>query len=232
VNVSALPGKNWTLNLSYSNFTAFTNQRPQTDPFWVPTPADTLNFYQLSQQASALIAKTFGEKSKWKKNISLNSNYQVTGQQQSGNVLPSTTIINGNLAFGLQHAPSKTTVSVIANANQSSTPFRILTPAGEVTGTLVSQQYGPGLNISRSFAGGTVRAAAGSTYNRAVTAGVLTGNVMSSRAQFSWSPKVGNPKWGKPSLQLSSVFVQRLPAANTSRKTSELTTTVNLNYAF
>ncbi|MCA6365312.1 MAG: hypothetical protein IM638_19930 [Bacteroidetes bacterium] len=242
VNVSAMPGKNWTLNASYSNFTAFTNQRPQADPFWVPTAADTLNFYQLSQQASALVSKSFGEKSKWKKNVAVNAMYQVTGQQQSGSVLPSTTIINGNVSFGVQHAPSKTTVSLVANGNQSSTPFSILTPLGEVSGTIVTQQYGPGLNVSRSFAGGTVRVAAGSSYNRAVTAGVLTGNVISSRAQISWSPKTGTQKQGasksvkaklgKPSLQFSPIFVQRLPASTAMRKTSELTATVNLNYTF
>lgn len=232
VNVSAMPGKNWTINASYSNFTAFTNQRPQTDPFWVPTAADTLNFYQLSQQASAMLSKSFGEKKKWKKNVAVNSMYQVTGQQQSGTVLPSTTIMNGNVSFGLQHAPSKTTVSVVANVNQSTTPFSIVTPLGEVSGKIVSQQYGPGLNVSRSFMSGTMRVAAGSSYNRAVTAGVLTGNVMSTRAQFSWLPKTGNPKWGKPSLQISSVYIQRLPAAASSLKTSELTTTVNLNYSF
>lgn len=219
VNVSCNPNKKWMITASYSNFSSYTRNRPQADPFWTPSPADTLSFYQLSQQGNGMISYMFGEK-RIKNTIALVSSYQVTGQQQSGDVLPQTNIVNGNLTWSLQWVKSKFAVTMIGNFNQSE------------NATTVTQQFGPGVQCSKSLMKNRVRFSAGGVYNRSYTNSVLLNNVMSYRAQASYTPKVKNPKFGRPSFSANAVYVNKLPVVTGLQSAAELTVTVNAVYGF
>lgn len=219
LNFSFAPSTKWMLTCSYSNFTTFTNHRLQSDPFWQASPADTLSFYQISQQANANLVHSFGSKSV-KQNVSLMGTYQVTGAEQNLIVQPNMVILNGNLAYTLQVAQTKTSFSVIGNYNRSETR------------SLLTELFGPGLQCSQMLCNGTVRLSAGSTYNRALTNEVLTSNLLSHRAQLTWSPKMKNAKAGKPSLGFNAIYVNRFPVIAAQARTGEFTLSVNLGWNF
>jgi hypothetical protein len=217
-NVNFTPSPAWNFTTAYSNFTSFTNRRLQTDPFWVPSPADTLSFYQVAQQANASIVHSFGKKA-IKQNVSLISSYQLTGTQQNLLANANTTVLNGNLSYSLQLAKSKFSFSVLANYNRAA------------SGIMLTELFGPGLQCSKSFVKG-VRLSAGSTYNRSYTNAKLAGNMLSHRAQFSYSPKLEKKIYGKPSLSVNAIYVNRFPVVATQIKTGELTVMANVGINF
>jgi hypothetical protein len=218
-NVAYNPSKHWMLNAAYSNFTNYTRNRPSVDPFWTPSPADTLSFYQVAQQGNATVAYNFGEKIT-KQSFALIGSYQVTGQQQSGDVLPQTQIINGNFTWNVQWVKSKWSVTTLANYNQSD------------AGSFFTQQFGPGIQLGKSFMQNRLRFSGGGVYNRSMVNSVLLNHVVSYRSQISFTPKVRNPKYGRPSLSANAVYVTKLPVVEGLSATGELTVTVNLAYSF
>lgn len=219
VNVACNPSKKWMIAAAYSNFTNYTRNRPQADPFWTPSPADTLSFYQVAQQGNGTISYRFGER-KIKHSVALIGSYQVTGQQQSGSLLPSTEILNGNLTWSLQWVKSKFSLTMLSNYNQST------------NGALTTQQFGPGFQLGKSFLQNRLRFSGGGVYNRSVANEVLLNHVISYRGQFSFTPKVRNEKLGRPSLSMNAVYVNKLPVVSGLSATGELTVTLNLGYSF
>jgi hypothetical protein len=217
-NVNFIPSPAWNFTTSYSNFTSFTNHRLQTDPFWMVSPADTLSFFQVAQQANASIVYSFG-KNGTKQNLALIGSYQLTGMQQNMAISSNTTVLNGNVSYSAQFVRSKFSFSVLANYNRSETEL------------LLTELFGPGLQCSKTFAKG-IRISAGSTYNRSYSNSALTGNILSHRAQFSFAPKLKKKVYGKPSLSVNAIYVNRFPVAATQLKTAELTITANLGINF
>jgi hypothetical protein len=218
-NISFTPNKNWIINTSYSNFTTFTNRRLQSDPFWVASPADTLSFYQVAQQSNCSIIHSFGMKNS-KQSISLITSYQLTGTQQNLAVASDATVLNGNLSYSIQFVKTRTSLSVISNYNRTE------------SGTMLTELFGPGLQCSQSFAKGAVRISGGTSYNQSYTNAILTGNILSHRAQFSYSPKLKKKIYGKPSLSVNAIYVNRFPVLAAQTVTGELTVTANLGLNF
>lgn len=218
-NISFTPNQLWNFTSSYSNFTTFSNRRLQSDPFWQASPADTLSFYQIAQQANTSIIHSFGKKST-KQSISLIGAYQLTGTQQNLLVQSNAKVMNGNIAYSLQIAKTKTSISVIANYNRSE------------SGILLTELIGPGLQGSQTICKGTLRISAGSSYNRSYSNEILTSNILSHRAQFSYSPKVKRKIYGKPSLSVNAIYVNRFPIIVSQGTTGELTVTANLGWSF
>jgi hypothetical protein len=217
VNLNFTPSPAWMFACAYSNFTSFTNHRLQTDPFWQTSPADTLSFYQISQQANGSLIHSFGKKS-MKQSVSLIGSYQVAGTQQNLIVQPNTIVLNGNIAYSLQLPKSKTSFSVIGNYNRS------------VSGILLTELFGPGFQCGKVF--GSLRLSAGTTYNRCYSNEILVGNILSHRAQLSWSPKMKNKKYGTPALSVNGIYLERFPVIFSQTKTGELTVTANLGWSF
>lgn len=219
INVAVNPSKKWMIAATYSNFSSYTRNRPQADPFWTPSPADTLSFYQIAQQGSGTISYRFGEK-KIKQTFALIGSYQVTGQQQSGEILPATEILNGNLTWSLQWVKTKWSLTVLTNYNQSE------------NSAMTTQQFGPGVQIGKSFLKNRLRFSGGGVYNRSMANSVLLNHVLSYRGQLSFTPPVKNEKLGRPSLSMNAVYINKLPVVSGLQPTGELTVTVNLGYAF
>lgn len=209
--------KGFSATASYSNFAAYTNRRPITDPFWVPTPADTLDFYQLAQQGQLMILKSFGKKT-WKNSISGSLMYQQTGQQQSGVALPGTHMANANISWTIANAPQKWSISVMSNASVT---------ANNLVSTM---QLGPGLQAQKTL--GITRISLASTYNRSLVLNELQSHLMNHRFTCAINPKLKNKKYGTPSFSVSANYVNRLAATNATRTTSELTVMVNAGYNF
>jgi hypothetical protein len=216
--ITLVPSPAWNFNAGYSDFTTFTNRRLQSDPFWMPSPADTLSFFQVTQQSNASIVHTFG-KNALKQNLTLVGNYQLASVQQNLSASVDTKVFAGNFSYGMNFTKAKLSVAVLANYNRMESEI------------LLTEMFGPGLQCSRTFEKG-IRISAGSTYNRSYSQQALTNNILSNRAQFSYSPKMKKKIYGKPSLSVNAVYVERFPVNPLSVKTGELTATVNLGINF
>jgi hypothetical protein len=228
-NASYNPNQHWSFNGSYSNFSSFTKQRPQTDPFYKNT-LDTLNFYQLSQNGMGSVMYNFG-KTKYKHNLMLMANYQVTGQNQgaiadpgafgtgSDIKLPST-VTNLTLGHTVQFTSSKTSLNTAINYNESKlTGFNIV-------------YYGPNVNVSQAFYKNLLRVTVGSSYNQVLTNSVKTNEVFNHRLAFNYSPKLKNEKAGRFNLSLSATYIQKLKTVATATAFNELTANFGLSYSF
>jgi len=230
VNVSYAPIKVLNLVGSYSNFSTYTRNRPNTDPFYYQ-PADTMNFYQLSQNAMASIGYRFGE-GKNKSALQLMYNYQES-YNLSGNILDASAFgINvennsapsnvhaSNLSYSLQFTEQAASVTFATNANY--------------TAYLQTQSLfvGPTLNFQKSLFEKKSSLSLGSTYNRQYSSGELVSNVFNHRISFTFTPKIENKKAGKVNLSLNANLMQRLPTASTIIKTTELNLFANLAYSF
>jgi hypothetical protein len=229
INVSYTPNKNWNFSGSYNNFSSYTKQRPQNDPFYKNT-LDTLNFYQISQSSMGSVTYNFG-KIKTKQNIIFSANYQVTGQNQgaiaepglfSGAInfkIPSKTI-NGNLGHNILFTENKFTLTSGVNANYSKiSNFNTLF-------------IGPSLNLGKSFLKNLLKLSAGATYNQVLINSIKTNEVFNYRLSANYSPKMKNEKIGKFNFSLSTNYMQKLKTISTAIAFSEFTGNVGLSYNF
>lgn len=218
-NINFIPNKQWLLNGSYSNFTSFTRNRPNTDPFYVPTPADTMRFYQVSQSGNVMLSYNF-VKGNYRNSVSLSSSNVVSAQTIGNTIMPATTVYNANLAYGLSHTPSKLNVSFTANANKTS---------GQNINNLF---FGPGINISKPFFKNALSVSAGSLFNAAYLNDVNNGMVFSERLSISFNPKVKNAKYGKPNFSLGCNYINKPKVVSNGLMLCEFTGNVSAGYRF
>lgn len=228
-NANYAPNQHWNVMGSYSNFSTFTKQRPQEDPFYKNT-LDTLNFYQLSQNAMFSAGYNFG-KTKTRQNILVTANYLVTGQNQgaiqdpglfgttSQIKLPSR-VVNGNISHNISVVKTKTAFSIALNCNYS-----------EMINTF-TMYYGPNLNISQAFYNNTLRATIGTSYNQVLSNDIKTNELFNHRLTLSYSPKFKNQKFGKVGVNASAIYLQKLKTAVGAGEFTEFTGNVGLNYSF
>lgn len=218
-NVTFAPNAKWNFNAGYSNFSSYTNVRPQTDPFYVSTPADTLNFYQLSQNANATVSHNFG-KAKIKHAIVFTANYQVTGEKTGSVKSVPNKIYNGNLVYSLNFTQTKTSMSIGVNANKAEA-------------LLANSLYaGPNLTVGQGFVKNTLKASVGSAYNWGYVNNALNSSVLNSRLSLAYNPKMPNKKFGKSSVTLSAVHTQKFKTTANTKAFGEFTGTVVLGYTF
>lgn len=218
-NVTFAPNQKWNFNGSYSNFSSYTNVRLQTDPFYIKTPSDTLNFYQLSQNANVTINHNFGNV-KLKQAIVFTGNYQVTGEKTGLTTGVPSRIYNGNLMYSFNFTKTKTSVSIGLNANKSEMQ------------TLNSLYAGPNATIGQSFLNNTMKGSLGIAYNLGYVNSISSSSVLNNRASISYNPKIANKKLGKPSLTFSTVYTQKFKTIITSQAFGEFTGTLALGYSF
>jgi len=228
-NANYAPNQHWNVMGSYSNFSTFTKQRPQEDPFYKNT-LDTLNFYQLSQNAMFSASYNFG-KTKTRQNILVTANYLVTGQNQgaiqdpglfgttSQIKLPSR-VVNGNISHNISVVKTKTAFSIALNCNYS-----------EMINTF-TMYYGPNLNISQAFYNNSLRATIGTSYNQVLSNDIKTNELFNHRLTLSYSPKFKNQKFGKVGVNASAIYLQKLKTAVGAGEFTEFTGNVGLNYSF
>ena len=218
-NVMFQPNPHWNFNASYSNFTSYSKNRPTTDPFYQLSPAHTMKFYQLSQNANLIMNHLFGKK-KTKYNITATATYQVS-KQQTGSIESSPiTLLNGNIAYGMQLKESKSTISISANANHT-----------KATNT-TSVFYGPGLNLGKVFHKNIFNLVLSSIYNLSYTNNQKKGAVLNERLNVSINPPIKNTKLGKPTISLSASYVTQFKYSANNLKLNEFTGNVILGYAF
>lgn len=243
-NVAYTPGGKWNFSGTYSNFSTYTNVRPQNDPFF-QNGLDTLDFYQVNSSLSATVTHSFGNK-ETKKNITVTATYQKASDQQTGtgNGTRNSSFVNGNVAYSQTQSKTGLSISGSVNYNSAATGG---TPGNK------SVFYGPNINMSKGLFQKKVQASFGTSYNRNIANGVASSAVWGSRINFSYAPKprktghgtgaaangkpkkmvkVANPVKGRQNMSLLVNYMNRLPVALQRQGFSEMTVTFNWSYNF
>ena len=232
LNATLTPTKKIVITGSYSNFSNFTRNRPSVDPFYYQ-PADTLNFYQLTQNASTLISYTIGEgdtKSviqamyNYQESTSMSGNIQVAGPfglnvQNPIEGVPAKVHL-GNLGYTAQFTKAKASLTLASNINRSI----ILDQA--------SLFLGPTISFNKSILKKKGALGLGTTYNRQYLNTALTSNILSHRLSFTFNPEMKNKKIGKFGFSANASLMQRFAVANNQVNIHEMNVYVNLNYSF
>ncbi len=229
LNANAMLLKGLVINANYSNFSAFTNNRPLNDPFYYQA-ADTLNYYQINQNAGMAIMysmegkrvrKSIALTGQYSESLNLNGEINAAGAYGFGvdfNPDLSTQVYVANIAFNNQIVASKTNIAITANANVSDTPIN------------TSLFIGPGIQFGKPIAKEKIKLGLGSVYNRQYTDDVLQNNVLNNRLSMSYAAKVKEGKAGNFSLSLSANHLLKLPTISTQKKVNEINVFLNLGY--
>jgi hypothetical protein len=225
-NVSYAPNQKWNFNGQFSNFSTFTKNRIQPDPFF-QNPMDTLNFYQVSRNASATMMHLFGN-DKTKQAITFTLMHMITSQATGsleGNLVPNedipvmTKIYNGNLGYTLNHVKSKTGIMFAINTNYTT------------MANLENWMAGPNINFTKSILSNSLRMMAGSTFNYALTNSLVTGKILNHRFTLSYQPKLKNTKAGRPGINFTATLLQKL-ATDSQAGFMEMNGNLSLSWSF
>jgi len=141
-SITYVPSEDMNINLTYSNFSSFTNLRTQLEYLTqVPVYAnlDTLNYRQINQNFMANMIKTLkGSTKEIKKTLMVNAMFQNSLNVQSGFV-QNATIFNTNTMYSFSNAPKDFSYSLGFNLSRND--------------LLLNQEWllGPSVNMSRSF---------------------------------------------------------------------------------
>ncbi|TNE55377.1 MAG: hypothetical protein EP338_03685 [Bacteroidetes bacterium] len=231
VNVSAKIAKGLNGTITYSNFSAYTRNNPQIDPFTNQvTYLDTFNVYQISQNMVTTLNYSFGKKNP--SSISSSFTYQnsqnITGDLEnarafginaSGAGNPAKTYV-GTLSYTYSIKSQKVSLSMNGNANYSDF---------DVSQTLF---IGPSTTIRKSFGKNKPSLSGGVTYNRNFQNGELTNNIFNYRLSGNYSPKMKNEKIGVMSFSLNALYLNKLPTVKEGTTINELTIVANVSYNF
>jgi hypothetical protein len=239
-NATYVPNELWNLAANYSNFSSYTNVRPQPDPFLPRTPLDTLNFYQVSQTGTGTVLRSLGSKEA-PQTIMLMGSYQKASDQAaySGGSQQSA-FLTLNMAYSYAVTASQLSVSLAGNlyANQA---------AGVNT-----TYWGPTISATKALREKGLRTSLASSYNATSGGGVKTSPVLNTRLSISYAPqgKKAAPASGgaaapgatarearrgsvQPhSLSLGLNVLNRLKSTETQTAFTELTATLNYAYSF
>ena len=220
LNVNYLPNESWNFTLTYSNFSSYTNIRPQPDPFF-QNSLDTLNFYQVSQTTNATVVRSFGNNER-PQNVMLNVSYQkasdnagyAAGDQQSD-------FISSNVAYSFSVAPSGTTVAISGNVYK--------THAVGVNSTY----WGPTLSITKALMEKQVRLSWASSYNETSGTNMQSSPVFNNRINLTYTPLPEDAGSQSPhNLSLGVNVLNRLKDTEQQRAFSEYIATLNYSYSF
>lgn len=218
-NINYLPNERWNLTMGYSNFSSFTNIRPQQDPFFRNT-LDTLNFFQVSQTMNGSVMRNFGAKEK-AQSVMLNLSYQKAndnasyegGDQQSD-------FINANASYSFSLTPSGTTLALAANVYETNA-------AG-----IRSTYWGPTVSVTKAFMEKRLRASWASSYNE-TSGNVPSSPVMNNRLNISYVPASGRAGGNSPhNFSIGINVLNRLKEVEQQPAYTELTGTFNYGYTF
>lgn len=201
----------WNMTFNYSNFSTYTNMKPREDPFFRDN-MDSLNFYQVTNQAGGSVNYVFGKKEA-PGNLMLFTSYQKANEAGSDR---GTDFLSANASYS-QLVKSDFTISVLYNINSSESP------------ELKSFYHGPGITVSRVLKEKNIRASVNSTYNRNLMDGIKGSPVLSTGLNLGWM--TGKQEQGKHNITSNISWVQRFRSAlQGSRR--EVTATVNYSYSF
>ncbi len=228
INGSYMPNEHWNFSLNYSNFSTYTNLRPQTDPFY-RNNMDTLNFYQITNAMSGLTGFNFGTKERVS-NIMVNLSLQKAkdaGSYENG--INNSSFYTGNISYNYSIIPQSMSVSASVNYYIAALPG------------IISKYWGPNANISKSFFDKMLKATYSSSFNANTLNNKASGSVLNNRMGLTYTPKSSSGEKEKSKtphhFTLGLNFLKRFIGADmsdgvSSPKFSEFTCNFTYNYSF
>jgi hypothetical protein len=219
MNLAFAPSTKFNLALSYSSFQSFTNVRSQFVNINRLTQfdfLDTLNFTQISQNATLNTLYQLGRNKNKRQTISMNLTVQDAADKQGG--VPQNSglrFYNLNSSYSLSLTPQSLTVS---------TSFNLSVSDGA---TSKSRTLGPTVSLTKQFFQKKLRTTASASYNQSYANSLLTGSILNGRLSGNVTIKK------KHSLNLSSVVVNRSSMQEGAAKSfTEFTATMGYAYSF
>jgi len=217
-NTSYSPNEFWNFAVNYSNFSSYTNTRPQIDPYY-RNNLDTLNFYQVSETTSLSMLRNLGGKQS-PQSIMLNVSYQKAsnhansegGNQQSD-------FLTTNISYSYSLVPSNTTLAISGNVYKNNA-------AGVRT-----IYWGPTLSLTKGFLEKTLRTTLTASYNE-TSGDVSSSPVLNNRLNLIYTPKASEGSSIRHNFSLGANFLRRLEATDQQPAYSELTGMFNYSYTF
>ncbi|WP_299432835.1 hypothetical protein [uncultured Aquimarina sp.] len=217
INANIKASDRFNIAASYSNFQSYTNIRTAFDVINEVDPLqnlDTLDFKQVSQNASLNLGYLLSQSKKKQQSVGLNLTYQTTKDEQ-----------------GTADATNNKTDFYNAGANYSvAYPERALTISGAINAAYNAIEendaltYGPTLSVNKQFFDKKLRTGFSVSYNESLTNGDSQGNVMNFRANAGYVYKE------KHNINLNALTLLR-NTANTSSN-NDFTVTLGYSYSF
>lgn len=211
-NMSLNISEKLNMTFNYSNFSSYTNVRPQEDPFF-RNNMDTLNFYQVSNQAGMSMNYSFGSQ-EMPGSLMFFTTFQ---KAREAGAAPAFDFITANASYTRVLNSSGVSVSVLYSINSSG------------SADLKSCYQGPGVSLSKSFKDRNVRVSANSNFNLTKMNGIKGSPVIATGININYSPRKTNE--GRHNLTGNLSWVQRFRSEmQASRR--EITGTINYSYNF
>jgi hypothetical protein len=219
LNVGFVPNDKLNLSGSYSNFQTFTNIRTQFVDINQLTPydnLDTLNFTQISQNATLTANYMLPGSQDKRKSISTNISVMKAADKQGGVTQNSGSIFyNLNASYSIGFVPKDLSISAAFNYS--------LNEALDSH----SSTFGPSVSVSKSFMDKKLRVTGSCSANNTYVDKSLTNTVISVRGTGGYSIKQ------KHNFNLSLVALNRGMRQETgSSDFTEFTATLGYSYSF
>lgn len=218
-NVAVAPSPKLNVSVSYSSFQTFTNIRSQFVDINQLTPfdnLDTLNFTQISQNASVNAMYMLGNNKSRRQMLNLNLTVQDAADNQGGaNQNSGLQFYNFNTSYSLSLTPQNLTLSTTFNLSLSD------------GAALDSRTLGPTVALSKQFFEKKLRTTLSVSQNESYANGVHTGSILNGRLSGMMSIKK------KHNINLGIVLVNRNTKQEQGPKAfTELTGTLGYAYSF
>ena len=219
VNVGYAPSQKVNLALSYSNFQTYTNIRSQFVDINQVMPydnLDTLDFTQISQNATAMALFMLGKSEQRRQTLNFNVTFQhAADKQETQQQHAGTSFYNFNTAYAVNFVPENTMLSISFNAIISDN-------AGTDSKTL-----GPTAALSRTFFEKKLRTTLSSSYNETVANGQRVNTIINGRLNGSVTVQK------KHAINLGLVMVNRSSRVEGAAQAfTEFTGTLGYSYSF
>tara|TARA_R110000796_G_scaffold250788_3_gene380605 strand:- start:6724 stop:9156 length:2433 start_codon:yes stop_codon:yes gene_type:complete len=216
INANLTASERLVINSSYSNFQSYTNIRDQFDYINQVgnfNNVDTLNYRQISQNASLGVNYILKKTEQKQQSTNLNLVYQNSNNQQEGETIESgiSTFYNGNAAYTLGYPQENLTFSLAANTSYN------------IIGVDKSLTLGPTLAVGKQFFEKKLRTNLSTSYNSSYSNGEQLNSVYNFRlgSNYVWLEK--------HNFNLNFLMLFRNATSNSNR---DLTLIFGYSYAF
>jgi hypothetical protein len=219
LTVGYAPSQKLNFSGSYSNFRTFTNIRSQFLDINQLTPydnMDTLNYTQISQNATLSTMYVLGSNDKKRQSVNLNFTFQDSADKQGSTSQNSgVQFYNMNAAYAMNIVPQNMMVSISVNATLNESPGN------------TSRTVGPTGAVSKSFFEKKLRTTVSSSYNNTYSNGQKVNTIINGRLN------AGLTLQKKHSINLSFVVVNRgSNREGAAQSFTEYTGTLGYSYSF
>ena len=218
LNINYMHSQRLSIAVAWSGFQTYTHIRSQFQTINSLTPyehADTLNFTQISRNASLSAMYTLGGSEARKQHLHVNASWQDAADQQ-GQVKQhsGTTFYSVNAGYSCHIVPRNMTMAFTFNATINDGPF------------IQHRTVGPNASVNRSFAGRKLRTTFSSSWNKTYSHGEAVNSVVNTRLNAVWSVQ------NRHNINVSAVMARRRGGAEASRSSTEFTATLGYSYSF